>query len=247
MKTKNNLRVFLATAIAMAMILSCAGIFQIVGFFRNVDLAFANGGDPFENTRPFRHMDGRQLLDEMGMGWNLGNAFEANADQMPNETAWGSPVITRGMIQRAKDLGFNSIRIPITWGRMIIDDDNTGEVTINPIWIDRVQDVVDYAISAGLYVNINMHHDGAENGGWFALHEPNPAVGLTATWEERLARFEGAWTYIATRFRNYCERLIFTGINELRGGTNWTNPFPGNTSARQAFEDQRVSETNQTF
>ncbi len=59
------------------------------------------------------------------VGWNLGNAFECSAPgqdgesmQIGNpdgsihaETAWGSPVVTKKVIQAVKKAGFNAIRI----------------------------------------------------------------------------------------------------------------------------------------
>ncbi|MCL2370396.1 MAG: cellulase family glycosylhydrolase, partial [Firmicutes bacterium] len=245
--------------VVLAMTLSAVGVWQTRGTSQNIGIAdtipIPVGGWGFQNRQEFRQIDGYQLLAEMGMGWNFGNLFEANTGQMPNESAWGSPMATRGMIRRVQELGFNSIRLPITWGRMIRYDYNgSGGYCINPLWINRIHDVVDYAISAGLYVTINMHHDGAENGGWFALG--NPVADLpdgersvwnqTATWEERLSMFTGAWTYIANHFSDFGERLIFAGMNEIRGGELWQN-LPGNTAQRQAAEDARVSEANQAF
>ena len=53
-----------------------------------------------------------EILDEMKIGWNLGNTLDA-----PNgETAWGQPVTTKEMFDTLKELGFNTIRVPTSWG-----------------------------------------------------------------------------------------------------------------------------------
>ncbi len=155
----------------------------------------------------FRNLTAEEMLNEMGAGWNLGNTMDANADQAPNESAWGAPTTTKAMIKGVHDYGFNTLRIPTTWGKMIQDDQN---YEINPLWIQRVQEIADYAISLDMYVMINMHHDGAENGGWLDTAHTGDK------WDADVARFQGAWTSIANAFKDYDEHLILAGMNEVR-------------------------------
>jgi endoglucanase len=59
------------------------------------------------------------------------------------------------MQQFAAD-GHNSIRIAVTW------TSHTGPAptyTVDPAWMNRVQQVVVWAERAGLYVMLNMHHN----------------------------------------------------------------------------------------
>ena len=57
----------------------------------------------------------------------------------------------------AKDAGFKSIRIPVSYLSMI--DDNNG-YKIDSSWLDRVQQVVDYCVDNDMYAIVNMHGDG---------------------------------------------------------------------------------------
>ena len=106
-----------------------------------------------------------QLVADMGAGWNLGNQLEANANGYPNETAWGLPVVTQALIDKVKAAGFKTIRIPVSYLNNIGAGPN---YPINASWLNRVQQVVDYAYNRGLYVLINMHGDGYKtiNGSW---------------------------------------------------------------------------------
>jgi endoglucanase len=106
-----------------------------------------------------------QIVADLGAGWNLGNQLEANANGYPNETAWGLPVVTQALIDKVKAAGFKTIRIPVSYLNNIGAGPN---YPINASWLNRVQQVVDYAYNRGLYVLINMHGDGYKtiNGSW---------------------------------------------------------------------------------
>jgi endoglucanase len=71
----------------------------------------------------------------MGLGWNLGNSFDAGV-----ETAWGNPPATQATIQAIYDAGFRTLRFPITWGGFV----GAGpDFTINPARMARVKQIVD--------------------------------------------------------------------------------------------------------
>lgn len=53
------------------------------------------------------------LVDEMGVGWNLGNSFDTRSR---DKTFWGNPLPTKEMIDAVSQIGFRTLRIPITWG-----------------------------------------------------------------------------------------------------------------------------------
>ena len=55
-----------------------------------------------------------------------------------------------------KEAGFNTIRIPVSWGDHLGSEP---DFTIHTIWLDRVNEVVDYAIDNDLYVILNLHHE----------------------------------------------------------------------------------------
>lgn len=144
-------------------------------------------------------------VEAMQPGWNLGNTLDATGD---DETSWGNPRVTKEFIQQIAAEGYRSIRIPVTWGQHMGEAPN---YTIDLAYMDRVQEVVGWALDADLYVMINMHHDSWQ---WISYMESNH--------DEVLAKFSAAWTQIADRFKNHSEKLMFEAINEPRftdGGT----------------------------
>jgi len=165
-----------------------------------------------ENTQtvsaqmPFRQMTADEIVAEMGAGWNLGNTLDGHTGFTPNETLWQNVETSQEAIKAVHDMGFNTIRIPVTWGTMI--DDANG-YAINEKWMSRVQDVVDYAINMNMYTIINIHHDGAEQSGWLRI----AAEDLDPVKE----KYEAVWKQIAERFKDYDEHLIFESMNEVCG------------------------------
>ncbi|WP_307556000.1 cellulase family glycosylhydrolase [Paenibacillus sp. V4I5] len=145
----------------------------------------------------------QSYVSAMQPGWNLGNTFDAfnTTDPTKNdETAWGNPRVTKEFIKEIKKQGFKSIRIPITWnGRM----GDAPDYTIDPAWMDRVQQVVDWSLEEGLYVMINVHHDA-----WMWVRT------MPTNHDEVLARYTAVWTQIADRFKNHSNKLMFESINE---------------------------------
>ena len=138
----------------------------------------------------------QMYVEAMQPGWNLGNTLDA----IPDETSWGNPLVTQALIQQIAAQGYKSIRIPITWTA------HTGAApgyTIDPAWMDRVQQIVDWSLQSGMYVLINTHHDSWQ---WIsAMPTDHDAV---------VAQYTAVWTQISTRFANYSNKLMFESINE---------------------------------
>lgn len=151
---------------------------------------------PADNSQ-MGELSSKEFAAAMGTAWNLGNTLEATG----GETAWGNPITTREMIELVAELGFNSIRIPVSW--LMHSDSKYGEYHIATDWLDRVETVVGYALDAGLYVMINEHYD---NSAFNDLSAANR--------ENTLNKAEVMWRQIAIRFRDYDSRLIFAGFNE---------------------------------
>lgn len=154
----------------------------------------------------FVEMTSEELTKDMGAGWNLGNTMDGHTGFTPNEMLWQHVKTTKKMIKAVHDMGFNTVRIPVTWGTMI-DDENGYK--INEAWLSRVQDIVDYCISQDMYAIVNIHHDGAEQTGWLRIASKDQA-GLEK-------KFAGVWKNIASEFKDYDEHLIFESMNEVRG------------------------------
>ncbi|MFH9984633.1 glycoside hydrolase family 5 protein [Streptomyces luteogriseus] len=146
-----------------------------------------------------------QIVADMGAGWNLGNQLEATTNGYPSETAWGQPTVTQALIDKVRAAGFKTIRIPVSYLGYIGPGPN---YTINASWLNRVQEVVNYAYNRGLHVLINMHGDGYKtvNGSWLICDSSSQAT--------IKAKYEKAWQQIANRFKNYDQRLILESMNE---------------------------------
>jgi endoglucanase len=128
-------------------------------------------------------------------GWNLGNTLEA----LPNEGAWGAPA-TQALINSVAAAGYNTVRIPCAW------DSHANQRTrqIDPTYMARVKQVVDWCYAKNLYVEINCHWDG----GWF------DSSGFRRVDAKIKAKVQSYWTQIATTFANYDGRLLFACANE---------------------------------
>ncbi|HOR22939.1 MAG TPA: cellulase family glycosylhydrolase, partial [Ruminococcus sp.] len=160
-----------------------------------------------------------EIAGDLKVGWNLGNtldSYNTNKSGISTETGWGNPKTTEEMILSVKDAGFNAIRIPVTWGEHMDGD------TIQSDWMDRVQEVVDYAYNNGLYVILNMHHDDYI---WFAPEE--------GQYSANSAKLKKIWEQISARFKDYGDRLLFEGMNEPRT-VGSANEWMGGTSAERA-------------
>ncbi len=145
-----------------------------------------------------RDIPSTELVKEIKIGWSLGNTLDSTASGIDAETAWGNKKTTKEMITAVKDAGFNGIRVPVTWGTHMDSENNVDEE-----WMNRVQEVVDYAYSQDMFVILNIHHED-----W---HDP-----YYDTAEASIAKLKALWTQIGTRFAEYDERLIFEGLNEPR-------------------------------
>lgn len=147
-----------------------------------------------------------EIVAEMRIGWNMGNTFDATGYNAPDiyshETSWGNPVVDLALIERVKEAGFNCIRIPISWYRHVSDD---GTFTIDPAFMARIREVVDYAYGLDLYIIINMHHEEWLNTP--TLDKDYEAIGM---------QLAAMWKQIAHEFAGYDQHLIFESMNEPR-------------------------------
>jgi endoglucanase len=158
----------------------------------------------------------KTVVASMKLGWNLGNSLDASDASKADtavETAWGNPLVTRELLQAISAAGFGAVRIPVTWiGRF-----GPGpSYTISPAFIKRVEQVVQYALDAKLYVIINIHHDGGNNvtGRWLSLVDASGQV-TSANSTAVATQFKALWTQIATHFTPYGEHLMFEAMNEV--------------------------------
>lgn len=196
-------------------------------------LIFADEGDGGANAMPFRELNASETIKEMGIGTNLGNTMDGHSSFTPSETSWQSAITTKEYITALHDAGYNTLRIPVTWGNMI--DDENG-YAINENWMNRVQEIVDYCIEQDMYAIINIHHDGAEQSGWLRVG----ADDIDAVME----KFECVWRNIAERFKDYDEHLIFESMNEITCGKTESTK---NASQAVNYDTPIIVNFNQLF
>ena len=162
----------------------------------------------------------------MGYGINLGNTMEAcdannripNRDPEIYETMWGNPVTTQEMITGMKNAGFKTLRIPVAWTNAM--DFETGDFTVNDAYLDRVEEIINYALNEDMFVIVNNHWD---HGWWSMFGHPS------LQWRDfAMQMFISMWTQIAERYEHFDHRVIFEPSNE-----EWGNRFNDRTRFSQ--------------
>lgn len=190
---------------------------------------------PIWPTDPDDWEDAATAIRNMGVGWNLGNTLESNSGDVDNmwiegfsnrttkdyETAWGQPEATRELIHMFKEAGFNAIRVPVTWyphmgtvtvsivgGKGHWNMSTWKGYDVDPVWMARVKDVVNYVIEEGMYCILNVHHDtGSASTAWLLADKD--------VYDSVRDRYRSLWRQIATEFEPYGKRLLFESFNEM--------------------------------
>lgn len=179
--------------------------------FNKDNLVIDNGAKPLKQT-----ITSKEVISEMGLGWNLGNTLDAwngLKQDIDSETCWGNPKTTKEMIEELYRKGFRTIRLPTTWRNHLIDEN----YTIDPAWMKRVKEIVDWCIEAGLYVILNVHHDNADLVEGSSIPYGNGYYPLLKDLEESERFLFNVWKQITIAFNNgYDHHLIFEGLNEPR-------------------------------
>ena len=193
--------------------------------------------------------DAWHQLEKLGLGWNMGNHFDAfynytgAGDKFlwPDETCWGNPKCTAETFKRLYQVGFRSVRIPITWLKTIGE---APDYKIDEAWMNRIAEVVGWARDAKLQVIINTHHDedhyyGSEYMGhrWLNIIDATADANVN---ESIKSQIKGFWTNVAERFKNEGDYLIFESFNEINDG-RWGSS--SNTDKQAAV----LNEWNQVF
>ncbi len=144
---------------------------------------------PVEPADQGHFADAFEINRLLGKGINLGNALEA-----PYEGAWDM-FIHEEYLQKIKEAGFESVRIPIRWNAHAMENH---PYTIYESFFNRVDEVVAWSLDRGLAVMINIHH-------YNELME-NP--------QQHRQRLMKLWEQIAGHYKDYTEELVFEILNE---------------------------------
>lgn len=187
---------------------------------------------PVDPAEPFEAAETSvEMAAKMAIGWNLGNTLDAGYEDSINhglnsETYWGLPKTTQAMINAVAAKGFKTIRIPVSWHNHITDASN---YTIDPKWMARVKEIVDWSIDSGMCVIINIHHDN------FSISQLSSNHGFALSSDkdvkDKSKKFiTSIWSQLCETFKDYDNNLVFEVLNEPRdisggwdGNEWWTN------------------------
>ena len=239
-----------------------AGIAVITAIIFIISAGCASTGGSETRTAPvmvmedeYPGMTAAAWVDQVNIGWNLGNALDARyrnttharenfnpASSAPGFPRTNVPISTldrffynpspvKAHIDFVKEQGFNAIRIPVTWEKAADPNNN---YTIRRDWMARVKEVVDWAVANDMYIIINTHHD--------EYHYVTDAYGYSE-WDQRLhglfgfrdsekeqskVVFKRIWEQIAEAFKDYDYKLVFEALNEprVKGSNEWGGGIP---------------------
>lgn len=232
-----------AAAVSAALLLGgCGGTEPAPG----TDAPETTGSEAPAPAEEKNELTSLEVIRKMGNGINLGNTLEAyahssylngaNPDGM--ETGWGQPYTTAEMMRDMKNLGFDTIRIPVAWTNGI--NYESGDYTIDERLMNRVETVVNYALDADMYVIINDHWDGS----WWGMFGAEDQ----AVRDQAMELYRSMWTQIGERFKDYSYKLIFEGANEELGdrlNDSDVTGAKGKLTPNQCYE--KTNEINSEF
>ena len=96
--------------------------------------------------------DAMRFISKLKTGWNLGNTFDANdpgtwfhGNELEIESMWCGVKTSRALIREI---------IPVSWHDHVDENDQ-----VSTAWMQRVKEVVRWAVEEDLYVIVNVHHD----------------------------------------------------------------------------------------
>lgn len=179
--------------------------------------------DPVDDSSA---LTAKQITAEMLDGFNLGNTFE-NGN---NPTNFNS---IKPIVDLYHNAGMKHVRIPVTWmDRFTAADhlaDDNGDINYEKERFKELVKVIDYAMSLGMYVVLNTHHE----------HWLKDNYDGTAAFDNR---FSNLWTNIATYFKDYSQKLVFEVLNEPEGKLGeWGGSWPEPTSPQALLYVRNVN------
>jgi len=187
-----------------------------------------------------------EVTELMGNGINLGNTMEAYGRASHGvgkatslyESAWGQPITTQEMISGMKAAGFDTLRVPVAWTNAMNYED--GDYTINQAYLDRVGEIIDYAVNADMFVIVNDHWDG----GWWGMFGSATEV----IRQSAMDMYIEMWTQIANEYADKSYKLIFeSGNEELGNRLNDKDVCPDSGSLSEDEWYAKANEINQAF
>ena len=198
-----------------------------------------------------------EFVGHMGLGWNLGNAFENNLSGYPDSEYGNSIVkelgfdsremfcevrnqqdiyrgaVTPSTIKAVYDKGFRSIRIPVSWSNHMGENG-----IIHKVWLGRIREVVDYIFEYDdMFAILNIMD--TPNIGAYYLDDIH--------YEKTKSLVINVWEQLSETFKDYDERLIFENLNEpLHSKLGWSmSPQSNRAEYKECIKN--INEFNQLY
>lgn len=169
-----------------------------------------------------------QMVLNMGRGINAGNVMSA-----PVEGNW-APAFTESYFSDIKDAGFTTVRIPMDFFGDRTSGDTTGyskdenteseftnnpiTFTVSPAYLDRVEQVINWALSYDLITILDFHGADLKSEFLDTFDQTYaPELYTHPTSAKRAAdneKFRSIWSQIANRLKDYSHNLVFEVVNE---------------------------------
>ena len=185
----------------------------------------------------------QELLVNIGNGYNIGNSYDSQGALGYNGLPSGSDGLKK-FFTFVRKTGFTSVRIPMASYHKITDTANN---TISSDWLDTLENVVDTALAADLYVIIDpvMFESTGKcsdiSGGCKITANPSD-------YEKSKKYLVDIWNQIGERFKNKSLKLLFEGFNEIIDNS-LSNPYAPNTCKINGSNDSCaiVNKLNKNF
>lgn len=212
----------------------------VVLMFSMIPISTVQAGSKKATLKKAMSQTEKDIIADMGPGWNLGNQLESvntwsGSEPIVEETAWGNPKVTRNLIAAIRKAGFKTVRIPVSFLTHIGSKEDG--YPIDKEWLARIKEVVEYVTVNGMYAIINMHGDGYSTvkGGWLLPYKSDEEQ------TEIKAKYQACWKQIAEYFNDKNDKLIFESMNEVGADADTEN------LTEVASYYKNINEYNQIF
>lgn len=159
----------------------------------------------------------KQEMPDISKTMNIGNALEAGKGEV-----WDVSMSVE-YIDRIKEAGFTSIRMPVRFSDYAKDNEN---YILDEDFMEKVDYYINYALSSGLNVILDMHN-------FYEIME-NPS--------ENKELFLKLWSQISKRYKDYPENLVYELLNEPQGNLEldiWNNLLSEGVDTIRKFDKKK--------
>ena len=187
----------------------------------------SSSAEPVPVVKPIDYSKAVAMNKKLGRGINFGNTFDGTC-----ETCWGGGPVEKEQVDYVAKMGFKTARLPVRWDEAASKE---APYTIDPSYISRIKEVLEYFKANKMRVMMNMHHHDSflydlvydnescnsmtysqrKNRCNPGLKEFKSAKENKANLEKNLTRVDSIWAQISREFKDYDnDFLLFELFNE---------------------------------